>query len=150
MLQAAPLPSLADFVNLLLRRVHEQGRVVARIHGVVDERAHIVLFPHDAGIVADIGNGGDDLGHLEQIGLSLLAGEKALRFQRFQNGDEIDGLGFHHLLAHHPVNGLMLGQIKIIGAQDVRHLVDAFGIHQNSAQNRPHRHGDVQANLEVD
>lgn len=76
------------------------------------------------------------MGHLEQIGLSLLAGEKALRFQRFQNGDEIDGLGFHHLLAHHPVNGLMLGQIKIIGAQDVRHLVDAFGIHQNSAQNR--------------
>ena len=95
-----------------------------------------MLFPHDTGVIADIGNGGDHLCQPEQIRFPLLSREKALGFERLQHRDKIDGLGRHELFAHHPVHGLMLGKVKILRAQNVRHLVKAGGVHEHGPQHR--------------
>ena len=84
----------------------------------------------------DVGNGGDDLGKLQQIGFSFLTGKKRLRLESLENRDEVDELGFHERGGHDPENRLMLGQIKMLRTQHVRHLVDAVRFHENGAEHR--------------
>ena len=141
--QAAGLLALPDIVNPLLRRVQKHGRFGSRIHRLIhnlpgrfDQGADIAFFPDDAGIMRDIGNGRDNLGKPQQIGLPFLTGKKRLRFESLENRDEVDELGFHELRGHDPENRLVFGQIKMFRTQHVRHLVDAVRLHENGAEHR--------------